>query len=199
MIIRSYFGARHMQEEIRCFISIDVEDPKILSGVRAVQSSLRNVGADLRIVGGENVHVTLKFLGNVQPEIMSKVKNVLSGMKFSPFTLELKGAGAFPNLNRISIIWVGIGTGAAEVEAIYDQVEHGMSGIGFARENRSFSPHITIARVRTGREREELAKLLGDLTENSFGSFTAEKVRLKQSILRPGGAEYRTLYEATGH
>jgi 2'-5' RNA ligase len=187
-----------MQEEIRCFISIDVEDPKILSGVRAVQSSLRSVGADLRIVGGENVHVTLKFLGNVQPEVLSKVKSVLSGLSFSPFTLELKGAGAFPNLNRISIVWVGIGTGAAEVEAVYDQVEEGMSGLGFARENRRFSPHITIARVHTGRKREELARLLAELTENSFGSFTAEKVRLKQSILRSGGAQYHTLYEATG-
>ncbi len=184
-----------MQDEIRCFISIDVEDPKILSGVRAVQNSLRDVGADLRIVGGENVHVTLKFLGNVQPEILSNVKNILSGLRFSPFTLELKGAGAFPNLNRISIIWVGIGTGAGEVEAIYDQVEEGMSGLGFAKENRRFNPHITVARVRTGRKREELARLLADLTENSFGSFIAEKVRLKQSILRLGGAEYHTLYE----
>lgn len=188
-----------MQEEIRCFISIDVEDPRILLGVRAVQSSLRNVGADLRIVGGENVHVTLKFLGNVQPEVLSKVKEVLSGLKFSPFTLELKGAGAFPNMNRISIVWVGIEKGAAEVEAIYDQVEEGMSRLGFAKENRRFSPHITIARVRTGRKRDELAKLLGELRENSFGSFTAENVRLKQSILRSGGAEYRTLYEAAGH
>jgi len=185
-----------MQEEIRCFISIDVEDSRILSGVRAVQGSLRNVGADLRIVGGENVHVTLKFLGSVQPEVLSKIKDVLSGLRFSPFTLELKGVGAFPSLSRISIIWVGIGTGAEEVEKIYDQVEDGMSGLGFARENRRFNPHITIARVSTGRKREELAGLLGELTENSFGSFLADRVRLKQSILRPGGPEYRTLYEA---
>ena len=186
-----------MQEEIRCFISIDVEDSKILSGVQAIQSSLRNVGADLRIVGGGNVHVTLKFLGSVRPEMLSRVKNVLDGLRFSPFVLELKGAGAFPSMSRISIIWVGIGTGAGEVERIYDQVEDGMTGLGFARENRRFNPHITIARVRTGRKREELAKLLAGLTENSFGSFTAENVRLKQSILRPGGPEYRTLFEAT--
>src|SRR2546425_332284 len=89
-----------MQEEIRSFISIDVEDPKILSGVRAVQSSLRNVGADLKIVGGENVHVTLKFLGNVPPEMLSKIGEVLSGLKFSPFTLELSGVGAFPSMIR---------------------------------------------------------------------------------------------------
>jgi 2'-5' RNA ligase len=110
--------------------------------------------------------------------------------------LELKGVGAFPSLSRISIIWVGIGTGGDDVEKIYDQVEDGMSGLGFARENRRFNPHITIARVRTGRKREELARLLGELTENSFGNFLAERVRLKQSILRPGGPEYRTLYEA---
>jgi len=187
-----------MQEEIRSFISIDVEDPKILSGVRAVQSSLRNVGADLKIVGGENVHVTLKFLGNVPPEMLSKIGEVLSGLKFSPSTLELSGVGAFPSMSRITIIWVGIGTGAVEVENIYDQVEEGMSKLGFARETRRFSPHITIARVRTGRKREELAKLLEGLTENSFGSFIAHSVRLKQSILRPGSPEYHTLYEVKG-
>lgn len=187
-----------MSEEIRSFISIDVEDPKILSGVRAVQSSLRNVGADLKIVGGENVHVTLKFLGNVQPEMLSKIKEDLSGLKFSPFTLELRGVGAFPNVSRITIIWVGIGTGAEEVEKIYEHVESGMSELGFARENRRFNPHITIARVRTGRKREELAKLLEGLTENSFGSFIADRVRMKQSILHPGGPEYHTLYEVKG-
>jgi len=187
-----------MQEEIRSFISIDVEDPKILSGVRLVQSSLRNVGADLKIVGGENVHVTLKFLGNVPPEMLSKIGEVLSGLKFSPFTLELRGVGAFPSMSRITIIWVGIGTGAVDVENIYDQVEEGTSKLGFARETRRFSPHITIARVRTGRKREELAKLLEELTENSFGSFIAHSVRLKQSILRPGSPEYHTLYEVKG-
>src|SRR5437879_8595527 len=92
-----------MQEEIRSFISIDVEDPKILSGVRAVQSSLRNVGADLKIVGGENVHVTLKFLGNVPPEMLSKIGEVLSGLKLSLFTLESSGVGAFPSMSRITI------------------------------------------------------------------------------------------------
>ena len=101
-------------------------------------------------------------------------------------------------MSRITIIWVGIGTGVVEVENIYDQVEEGMSKLGFARETRRFSPHITIARVRTGRKREELAKLWEELTENSFGSFIAHSVRLKQSILRPGSPEYHTLYEVKG-
>src|SRR2546428_12218985 len=157
-----------MQEEIRSFISIDVEDPEILSGVRAVQSSLRNVGADLKIVGGENVHVTLKFLGNVPPEMLPKIGEVLSGLKFSPFTLELSGVGAFPSMSRITIIWVGIGTGAAEVENIYDQVEEGMSKLGFARETRRFSPYITIACGRTGGKREEFGKFSGVLSQECF-------------------------------
>ena len=182
-------------EELRTFISIDVEDPSILSKVQSAQASLRQVGADLKIVGGQNVHVTMKFLGDVQRGMLSQVGQALDKLKFSPFTLELKGVGAFPNTNRISIIWIGIGMGAVEVERIYDQVESELSILGFKRENRSFNPHITIARVRSGRRRDELAGFVTKLSDNSFGSFKAEKVSLKQSILRPSGPEYRTLHE----
>src|SRR3989442_14270822 len=115
--------------------------------------------------------------------MLSKIGEVLSGLKFSPFTLELSGAGAFPSMSRITIIWVGIGTGAVEIKNIYDQVEEGMSKLGFARETRRFSPHITIARVSTGSKREELTKLLQGLAENSFGSFIAHSVNIKQIIL----------------
>ena len=183
------------EDGIRSFISIDVEDQGILSGVERVQASLRNVGADLRIVGGLNVHVTLKFLGNLQSNMAGRVGDALDGLNFTPFRLELRGVGAFPNLNRISIVWIGIGAGAGEVEAIYNQVERSMSGLDFTRENRSFNPHITIARVRSARGKEQLAKLLTELQDNPFGSFTVDKVRLKQSILHPNGPEYRTIRE----
>ena len=184
-----------MSEEVRCFISIDVEDPGILAKMSAVQESLARIGADLKIVDTGNVHVTLKFLGNVEEERLSELKRALSHVKFSPFTLELKGVGAFPSLSRINVIWVGIGEGEAAVQSIFEQVEDQTASLGFRREGRDFNAHITVARARSGRMKEELAQFLRNQGDESFGSFQSNRVRLKKSILKPSGPQYSTLYE----
>jgi 2'-5' RNA ligase len=182
-------------EQIRSFISIDLEDQQILSRITSILSSLQSLGGDLKPVERENIHLTLKFLGNVSASKLSEVKSSLQKLIFSAFTAEIKGAGAFPNLNHMNVIWVGVNEGWSQVEQIYEQVEELLSGLGFQRENRPFSPHITIARVRSGRKRDEVANFLQRLTEESFGTITVDKVRLKQSILSSSGPKYSTLLE----
>ena len=91
--------------------------------------------------------------------------------------------------------WVGVGEGWSQVELIFEQTEKLLHQVGFSRETRPFSPHITIARARSGRNRDEIASFLGHLAEESFGSFNAEHVRLKQSLLSPSGPRYSTLFE----
>jgi len=88
-----------------------------------------------------------------------------------------------------------VNEGWSQVEQIYEQVEKLLSGLGFRREHRPFSPHITIARVRSGRKRDEVASFLQRLTEESFGTITVDKIRLKQSILSSSGPKYSTLLE----
>jgi len=183
------------EEQIRSFISIDLEDQQILSRITSILSSLQSLGGDLKPVERENIHLTLKFLGNVSASKLSEVKSSLQQLLFSAFTAEIKGAGAFPNLNRMNVIWVGVNEGWSQVEQIYEQVEKLLSGLGFRRENRPFSPHITIARVRSGRKRDEVANFLQRLTEESFGTITVDKVRLKQSTLSSSGPKYSTLVE----
>jgi 2'-5' RNA ligase len=95
----------------------------------------------------------------------------------------------------MSVIWVGIAEGWTQVQQVYEQTETLFSGLGFPRETRSFSPHITIARVKTGRRRDEIASLLRRLEDKSFGTFTADKVRLKRSVLSGSGPRYSTLLE----
>jgi len=181
--------------QVRSFVSIDLEDGQILSKVESIMSSLSALGADLKPVERENIHLTLKFLGNVSPAKLAEVKSALAEVKFQAFTLEIKGAGAFPSLKRMNVIWVGVGEGWSQVELIFEQTEKLLHNIGFSRETRPFSPHITIARVRSGRKRDEVASFLGHLAEESFGTFNAEHVRLKQSILSPSGPTYSTLFE----
>src|SRR5712691_1513061 len=183
------------EDQVRSFISIDLEDQQILSRIASILSSLQALGGDLKPVERENIHLTLKFLGNVSAPRMTEVKSSLKRLPFPAFPAEIKGAGAFPNLNHMNVIWVGVNEGWTQVEQIYEQVEKLMSGLGFRRENRPFSPHITIARVRSGRMRDEIANFLQHISDESFGTITVDKVRLKQSILSSSGPKYSTLLE----
>jgi len=183
------------EEQVRSFISIDLEDQQILSRIASILSSLQSLGGDLKPVERENIHLTLKFLGNVSAPRLGEVKSSLQQVIFSAFTAEIKGAGAFPNLNHMNVVWVGVNEGWSQVEQIYEQVEKLLSSIGIRRENRPFSPHITIARVRSARKRDEIANFLLHLSEESFGTITVDRVRLKQSILSSSGPKYSTLLE----
>jgi len=186
--------------QVRSFISIDLEDEKILSQVESIMSSLSSLGGDLKPVERENIHLTLKFLGNVSASKLEEIKSSLTQVAFPPFSLEIKGAGAFPSLKRMNVIWVGVGEGWSQVEQlIFEQTEKLLHQLGFSRETRAFSPHITVARVKSGRKRDEIAAFLGHLADESFGTFNVEKVRLKQSILSPSGPKYSTLFEAPAH
>ena len=184
-----------LEDQVRSFVSIDLDDQQILSRVGSILSSLQAIGGDLKPVERENIHLTLKFLGNVSSSRLSEVKTSLHQLAFPAFTTEIKGAGAFPNLNHMTVIWVGVNEGWSQVEQIYEQVEKLLSPLGFRKENRPFSPHITIARIRSGRKRDEIANFLQHLSDESFGSFTVDKVRLKQSILSSSGPKYSTLLE----
>ena len=185
--------------QIRSFISIDLDDEKILSQVESIMASLLSLGGDLKRVERENIHLTLKFLGIVSASKLEEVTSALAKVTFPPFSLEIKGAGAFPNLKRMNVIWVGIGDGWSQVELIFEQTEKLLHQLGFSRETRAFSPHITVARVKSGRKRDEIAAFLGHLTDESFGNFTVENIRLKQSILSRSGPKYSTLFEAPAH
>ena len=182
-------------DQIRSFVSIDLDDEKVLSQVESITSSLSSLGGDLKPVERENIHLTLKFLGNVSAAKLDEIKSALVQVTFPPFSLEIKGAGAFPNLKRMNVVWVGVGEGWSQIVLIFEQTEKLLHQLGFSRETRPFSPHITIARVKSGRKRDEIAAFLGHLTDESFGTLNVESVRLKQSVLSSSGPKYSTLYE----
>ena len=187
---------KHLSEaQVRSFVSIDLEDQQVLSRIVSIMSSLQALGGDLKPVEGENIHLTLKFLGNVSTPRLAEVQSSLKQLTFPSFSAEIKGAGAFPNLKHMNVIWVGVNEGWSQVEQIYEQVEKLLYTLGFKRENRPFSPHITIARVRSIRKRDEIANFLQHLSDESFGTITVDKVQLKQSILSSSGPKYSTLLE----
>lgn len=182
---------------VRCFIAVEVEDAVILDALGRVQAGLKGTGADLKAVERENIHMTLRFLGDVGEGILEDVKGLVSELEFAPFSMELEGIGVFPNLGRPRVVWVGLTKGAEELAGIFNILEPSLVGMGFKPEGRGFRPHITIARVRSGRNRAQLVEEVLNYRGEHFGEFEARHVRLKKSVLTPRGPVYTTLAESS--
>jgi 2'-5' RNA ligase len=178
---------------VRCFIAVEVDDPSTLDGITRVQSSLNATGANLKLVERENLHLTMKFLGDVRAGLLPEVVKVVSKTSFEPFMMALRGVGVFPTLRRPRVVWAGITEGVEELSAIFRDIEPRLVELDFKPESRSFSPHITIARVRSERNRDNLIEEVMTLEDTDFGGFEARHVKLKKSVLTPRGPIYTDL------
>ncbi|HDI52934.1 MAG TPA: RNA 2',3'-cyclic phosphodiesterase [Candidatus Bathyarchaeota archaeon] len=181
---------------MRCFIAVDVEDAQLLDAIAEAQRKLQSTGADLKLVERENLHITLRFLGEISPSLAEAVGELIRESSFKPFRVGFRGVGAFPNTHRPRVIWIGVSEGAEELKRLHARIEKGLLSLGFRGEDRSFTPHLTIARVRSGRNRDRLAMALESLLDIEFGSLTVSHVRLKRSTLTPRGPIYTTLAES---
>ena len=142
----------------------------------------------------ENLHLTLKFLGETPVEKLEALKTNLSSNLKSPstFTLSLSGAGAFPNLNRARVLWVGVSEGKEKLGELFRKVEEATQPLGFLPEDRGFSAHLTVGRVKdSGLSLPLLAKVRACIFE-AKGIIVSEVV-LYQSELAPGGSVYTPL------
>jgi len=182
-------------EGIRSFIAFDIEEPQVIRNISNVQSMLAETGARLKLVKPENIHITVRFLGNIPTSQVDEIYNEMKNVDFSPFQIEIKGVGVFPSVRRINVVWAGIRKGADELQRIFDQLEPRLQKIGVKKETRGFSPHLTIARVRTSHRKAELIRCLKEIEDYEFGIVEAKCLRLKRSILKPQGPIYLTLRE----
>jgi len=182
---------------IRSFIAIGL-DSGIKAELEASICKLKGSGADVKWVRCENIHLTLKFLGNISPDTVEDVKKILdnAGMRFAPFKMTLSGVGAFPGLSHPRVIWVGIGEGADEAKKIYAFLEEGLEKLRFEREERPFSPHLTIGRVRSSGKKEALASAVEGLKLRPDISQRVESITFFQSTLTPKGPIYTPLHKA---
>lgn len=184
------------EQPIRSFIAVDIDQASVISKILEAQRGLLNLGGDVKLVEPENIHATVRFLGEVPSATIELVKEQMNQIRFSPFEAEFVGLGAFPNLRRINVVWVGMRKGAEEVSRIFEELEPRLRQIGFAADRKGFSPHVTIARVKTGRKKEELARFVEEMRDTPFGAVHVEELRLKKSILTPKGPVYSTIHTA---
>jgi 2'-5' RNA ligase len=184
-----------MSETIRSFIAFDMDSESILKRIADVQNLLVKTGADLKLVEPKNIHITLRFLGNITSSMVEKIHKEMKKVQFTIFDVTIHGIGAFPNLSYPKVLWAGITQGADQLRNIFNQLEPSLRSLGFTPDSKGFSPHLTIARVKSGRNKAELSKCVTENANYEFGIVRAQCLRLKKSDLTPKGPIYSTLKE----
>ena len=175
---------------MRAFIAIDLPEP-LRAALAETQQAFRRVCPEARWTRPEGIHLTLKFLGEISDAQAKRVVESLTRIgKFEPFSIEARGFGFFPHPRRPRVLWVGIEAPSALGE-LAARVEREMEKAGFAREERAFTPHLTLARFPVPRPQPGLEAALPGAEPASLGRFEASEFFLFESQLSPQGAQYR--------
>jgi len=141
------------------------------------------------------MHLTLKFLGEIQPRDLSDIDEVLRKIaaSASPTRARLRGMGSFPHLRRPRVIWIGLEPDDDRLAALHSSLQEALQEIGFPREKRGFRPHLTLGRVRSGRGKSSLVEAVESNAEVDLGYLQIDEVTLFESDLTPQGAIYTAL------
>jgi 2'-5' RNA ligase len=188
-------------EQLRCFIAIELP-AGVKKGLRELQSRLKSESrAPIKWVDPENIHLTLKFLGNVAADKVDAIAEAMTEavQGTAPFPLKISELGVFPNPRKVQIVWVGVGGELERLAGLQRRIESALEKLGFAAEKRRFTPHLTLARLRdqaTASEREGLGRLIGQTEFDSAGEFGVDSVKLIKSQLTREGPIYTTLSSA---
>lgn len=175
----------------RLFIGIPVSED-IKEKIRPLISKLKETKADLKFVSLENLHFTLKFLGDVDESRIEEIKEKLSSIDVEKFKILIKKVGVFPALERIKVIWVG--AESQKMVSLMKKVDHQLNSIK-KNDYPEEIPHLTIARVKSGRNKEKLQTLLKEVENNEFGEMLIDKFVLYESQLTPKGPVYSVVRE----
>ncbi len=188
----------HNSAEIRSFIAIELPE-EVREGLARLRSGLeRDEHRFVKWVEPGGIHLTLKFLGNIPfkrvTEITKAIEEAAQGI--SPFHLEISGIGAFPNLKQVRVFWVGVSGEVDKLSMLQQNMDSVLGALGFAKEERSFVPHLTLARIRQGAspsERRSFGDLVGSTIFEDKYHIKVNAISLMKSQLTPAGAIYTCL------
>ncbi|QLH81486.1 RNA 2',3'-cyclic phosphodiesterase [Halosimplex pelagicum] len=177
----------------RLFVGVDLDG--LADEVVAVQE--RFAGASgLNFTDPEGAHVTLKFLGDTDPDRLDELTDELAAAVddagVDPFECEFDGLGVFPALDYISVVWVGTRSGGEELTRLHEAVEERTTAMGFDAEDHEFTPHVTIARMDHAGGKELVQETVRE-SDPDAGRLAVEEIRLKESVLGPDGPTYDTV------
>ena len=177
---------------MRLFIAVDLPND-VRDQLAEVQRALRPLTDSARWVAPESIHITLKFLGEVPEKQLEDIDTALAGLSWKPFTVTVRGVGFFPGNRSPRVFWAGME--APTMQGLAVELDSRMERLGFDKEKRAFRPHITLARARDNRIDSSLVTGAAQYEEHNFGSFTADRIFLFKSSLKPSGSVYEKLKE----
>ncbi len=182
------------EEEMRAFISLDIKSKEALNKIDIFQKKLKNTACPMKVVEKENLHLTLKFLGEISEPAYKRIVDSLEPAleDFSSFEVCLKGTGFFPSISNLRVIWVGMN--APEIVYIQKEIEDTINSMGFT-EDKKFVPHLTVSRVKSALNKKSLLNVLDDYKDFDFGNDWISGIHFKKSTLTPSGPIYETLKE----
>jgi 2'-5' RNA ligase len=183
-------------DKIRLFIAIPLPE-SLLKRLADVQYRLQGKvpHQSVRWARSGGIHLTLKFLGDTPTEKVPTITEALTvvGRNAPPCALVVEGLGCFPNLRRPRVLWVGVNEPTGRLEALQKAVEEATTSLGYKPERHSFTPHLTLGRVRRGtsrRDEREIAEAIEGTSVDQLAEFTVDRFELIRSDLKPTGAEY---------
>lgn len=179
---------------IRCFVAVEIPG-NLKQKIDQYIISLKQISPKIKWVKAKNLHITLKFLGEIQVDLLNKVKHELSGISkiVKPFQMSLHGSGFFPNQNNPRIVWLGLQSDNDNlIFKLHEWIDKKLETLGFNREKRRFSPHLTTGRIKI---QDNIPELANYINQNKFQSsaFNVDQIVLMKSELKPSGAEYSKL------
>src|SRR5262249_43454529 len=182
---------------MRTFIAVEIPE-QIKTELAKLQNDLRRAQADVSWTKPENIHLTLRFLGEIAEGRLEALKRICadSAAEFRPFTLALNGAGVFPNFRQPRVLWAGL-AGEIEIAAqLQKRLEDGLVSVGFAPEDKPFKPHLTVGRVKSGKNARQVAAM-AEIYQFPSLSFEVGEIVLMKSELHPAGSRYMPLAKSS--
>ena len=175
---------------MRDFVAVEMYNDENMKNVHTFQNDVQINEKPTKI---DQIHFTLKFLGEIDESKCEQVKDTIKKISFSSFDLSLKGVGGFPNLKNPRVIWIGIDeNGAEKLTAIANEIGIKLTSLGFENDKK-FKPHLTIFRVK--KKINDISVMMKDYQTIDFGTQTVSKIKVKRSVLSPKGPEYSDLLE----
>ena len=174
---------------MRAFVALEVPE-QVLDSLVRFQSEISSTGADLKLVERENLHFTVKFLGEINEAQASQACSKMGKLSLKRLNVEVRGAGAFPSAARARVVWVGVARECVQpVSSLAAEVISALDGIGETDE-RPFQAHLTLGRARSPRNLRQLGDLLARNADRTFGVAQLTELKLKSSVLTPKGPVY---------
>ncbi len=179
---------------MRVFIAIELES-SIKENIARIQARLKVTQDKIKWVEPSSVHLTLKFLGEIEEEKLEKVHQITRelGERVSPFKIRVKGMGVFPGFSSPKVIWIGARDTSSELEELAVWLEEALVREGFVREKRKWKAHLTLGRVKSLKERERLRELVQEEIETEAGRMEVRDITIMRSQLTPRGPIYTSL------